>query len=366
MDRYRPPAGTPTDLLETPCLLLDLDALEMNYRTVAGLYQGPGAKMRQHAKNIKAPLLAQMQIWAGGTNGGVCVAKTAEAEVMVEGGIRDVLVTSQVAGEEKLARLCALARIASITVAVDDPRQVQALSRVASRQEVSVGIVIEVNTSMGRAGVRGPEAAVAIARLAGDLPGVVFRGVMSHQTLPGRPDRETRLREGTRYIDTCLAVKAAIEAAGIPVDVVSSGETWTYDVAAQIPGITEVEGGTYALMGTNYTYMDDFRIAARILCTVISRPDTHNAIGDVGLLALAGPGGVLPSVDGLPGVSVAALHDTTIALRSEGPMPLALGDRFLLISGQQDIMVNRWDQYIAVRNGLVEAVWDIPARGCHH
>jgi D-serine deaminase-like pyridoxal phosphate-dependent protein len=118
-------------------------------------------------------------------------------------------------------------------------------------------------------------------------------------------------------------------------------------------------------MGTNYTYMEDFRIAAKVLCTVISRPDSRTAIGDAGLLALAGPGGALPSVEGLPDVSIAAVGDTTTTLRSDGPMPLALSAQFLLLSGQQDIMVNRWDQYVAVRNGVVEAVWEIPARGCH-
>lgn len=280
MDTYRPAPGTPVAELETPCLLLDLDALEHNYRTIATLYRGDGPKMRQHAKNVKAPIAVQMQIEAGGTVGGVCAAKVSEAEALVEGGIRDVLITSQVVGDEKLQRLCALAKRATVTVSVDDVRQVQALSRAATRQGTDVGVVIEVDTSMGRAGVRAADAAVAIARMASDLPGVVFRGVMSHQTLPGRPDRETRFREGKRFMERCVGVARAIEEAGIPVTVVSSGETWTYDVAPSVPGVTEVEGGTYALMGENYSYMEDFRVAATVLSTVISRPDGHTAIGD--------------------------------------------------------------------------------------
>ena len=149
--------------------------------------------------------------------------------------------------------------------------------------------VIEVDTSMHRAGIRQVESGVALAKLATTLPGIAFRGVMSHQTLPGRPDKQTRQIEGRRYMQMCLAVKDAIEAAGIPVEIVSTGETWTYDVAADLPGVTEVEGGTYMLMSSAYSYMDEFHIAAKLLGTVISIPEPGVAIGDVGMWALSSP-----------------------------------------------------------------------------
>jgi 3-hydroxy-D-aspartate aldolase len=307
-----------------------------------------------------------MQMRAGGTVGGVCAAKVSEAEVMVEGGIHDILIANQVVAPEKIARLCALARQADMKVAVDHAHNLRALSDMAQAHGVTLGVVIEVNTSMHRAGIRNPEAGVELAKLAAALPGIAFRGIMSHQTLPGQPDRHTRQVEGRRYMQMCLDVKDAIEAAGMPVEIVSTGETWTYDVAADLPGVTEVEGGTYALMSTAYAYMSEFAIAAKILGTIMSTPRPGVAIGDVGVQALASPNGVLPTVEGLPGVSVEALYDKHIVLRSDGTTPLKVGDTFLLHSGQQDIMVNRWDQYIAVRQGRVEAVWEITARGCHH
>ena len=119
-------------------------------------------------------------------------------------------------------------------------------------------------------------------------------------------------------------------------------------------------------MAWPYMYMDEFDIAAKVLGTVISTPRPGVAIGDVGVRALASPRGVLPAVEGVPGVAVDSLQEEHIVLRSDGEMPLKVGDQFLLQSGQQDIMVNRWDQFIAVRDGVVEAVWDISARGCHH
>ena len=367
MDTYRPLPGTPIQELDTPCLLIDLDSLEHNFQVVADTYRDTEAKMRMHTKNVKSPLVAALQIRAGGTNGGVCTAKTAEAEVMVEGGIDDVLIPNQIVTRDKIARLCALAKRARITVAIDDARNLVDISDVAKAQGSILGVVIEVDTSMHRAGIRRVEQGVELAKMAQSLPGVEFRGVMSHQSVKTEPDRETRFIEGRRFIQMCMDVVDAIRAEGIPVEIVSTGETWTYDVAAGVPGVTEVEGGTYALMSTMLDYMDDFRFAAKVLSTVISVPRPNIAIGDVGVRALASsPPGTLPSLEGLPGAAVEELHENHIVLRSDGPMPLRVGDTFLLRSGQQDIMVNRWDQFIAVRGGLVEAVWDIPARGCHN
>ncbi len=119
-------------------------------------------------------------------------------------------------------------------------------------------------------------------------------------------------------------------------------------------------------MSAAYDYMDEFHLAAKVLGTVTSTPRPGMAIGDVGLRALASPGGVLPRVEGLPGVTVEALHEAHIVLRTDGTTPLQIGDQFILHAGQQDIVVSRWDQMIAVRQGIVEAVWDLPARGCHH
>jgi D-serine deaminase-like pyridoxal phosphate-dependent protein len=366
MDLYRPAIGTPMSELDTPCLLVDLDALEHNLQVIADTYRDTQCKMRSHVKNLKTPVLAHQQIRAGGTVGGVCAAKVSEAEVMVEGGIADILVANQIVGRDKIARLCALARQADMKVAVDAAQNLRELSAVAQQYGVTLGVVIEVDTSMHRAGIRQVENGVALAKLATTLPGIAFRGVMSHQTIPGRPDKQTRQIEGRRYMQMCLDVKDAIEAAGIPVEIVSTGETWTYDVAADLPGVTEVEGGTYMLMSSAYSYMDEFHIAAKLLGTVISTPEPGVVIGDVGMWALSSPNGALPAVEGMPGVTVEALHDAHIVLRTDGTTPLQVGAQFLLHSGQQDITVSRWDQIIAVRQGVVEAVWELTARGCHH
>ncbi len=366
MESYRPSIGTPLADLDTPCLLVDLDALDHNFGVIADTYRDTVCKMRTHVKNLKTPVLAHRQIRAGGTVGGVCAAKVTEAEVMVEGGLYDVFIANQIVGRDKIARLCALAKQADMKVAIDNADNVRELSAAAQAHGVTLGVIVEVDTSMHRAGIRETHAGVELAQLATTLPGIAFRGVMSHQTLPGHPDKQTRQIEGRRYMQMCLDVKDAIEAVGIPVDIVSTGETWTYDVAADLPGVTEIEGGTYALMSASYAYMEEFHIAAKVLGTLISTPQPGVAIGDVGSHALASPNGVLPVVEDMQGVTVVALHPDHIVLHTDGSTPLTIGTQFLLQAGQQDIMVSRWDQMIAVRQGVVEAVWELPARGCHH
>src|SRR5919201_1418517 len=170
MENYRPIPGTRLDDLDTPCLLIDLEALEHNLRLIAETYRDSTCKMRAHIKNLKSPILAHMQIRAGGTVGGVCAAKVAEVEGMGEGGINDILIANQVVARDKIERLCALAKHADIKVAVDDPRNLQELSEVARAHGVTIGVVIEVDTSMHRAGVRQISQGVNLAKLAVTWP----------------------------------------------------------------------------------------------------------------------------------------------------------------------------------------------------
>ena len=361
MNSYRPIPGTPIEELDTPCLLVELDAVEHNYRAVAEGYRDTECKMRQHTKNVKSPRLARMQMQAGGTVGGVCCAKVSEAEVMVEGGITDILIANQVAHREKIARMCALAKQADMKVCVDNRDNLHDLSRIAESQGVKIGVLIEVDTQMGRAGVRSHEEAVALAKLAYNLRGVDFKGVMCHENLAEFKDHEDRFKVGREALQICLDAKAAIEAQGVAVEVVSGAETFSFDIAPTMPGITEVEGGTYALGGTRYAYMEQFQVANKVLSTIISTPRAGVAIGDVGSLALSSMGA--DQVDGMPGVTVETLLDDHIVLNT-GATSLNVGDKIKLVPSYQDMLVNRWDQFIAVRDGVVEQVWDIPGRGC--
>ena len=182
------------------------------------------------------------------------------------------------------------------------------------------------------------------------------------------PRRQTttagrRLDEGGRYLEHVVAVKRAIEDAGIPVEIVSTGESWTYDVAATFPDVTEIEGGSYIVMEVPYAFMDEFRYALRVMGRVVARPDERTAIGDVPIDAIGAPNG-LPTLEGVESAKVSALDHHGITLSSETKIPLDIGEPFLLLTHQQDVTVNRWDRFAGVRNGIVEAIIEASARGC--
>ncbi len=367
---YEPQPGTPIEELDTPCLILDMDALDHNMDVIADFYGDRHSKLRGHSKNHKSPALALRQIQRGGTVGGVCAAKVAEAEVMVQGGVASVFVTSEVVAPPKIARLCALADQAEILVACESEGNARDLSEAAVAQGVNVGVVIEQETGLLRCGVQegeqGVESGVALARLVDSLPGLSIKGVMSHQMMAEvSSDYEDRATEAHRLIQPVLDLRDGMIAAGLPVEIVSTGETWSYDIAGDMPEVTEIQGGSYLVMETSYDYMQDFRLAGKVLSSIISVPRPGTAIGDAGARAVCGIKG-LPRVEGRPGVEAVDMDaDRTVFRVAEGA-ELAIGDQVMLLPGQQDAMVSRWDRFIGIRDGVVEAVWDIEARGCHN
>ena len=362
---YRPPLGTPIEQLVTPCLILDLDALEHNIGVIAKLYEKSNCKLRPHIKNHKCPEIAKMQIGAGGTVGGVCTAKVSEAEIMAESGIHDILIANQIVGVGKLARVASLAKRAIITIACDDVTNVINLSAAAVSEDAQINVLVEINTSLNRAGSRSLENAVLVAQKISTMPGLHFEGIMSHQVIDGTPNQAIRFAKANSDITLLLDAKAAIEKSGLSVKTVSTGETWSYDAVAHMPEVTEVQAGSYILLDTSYNYMTDFHIAAKVLGTITSVPRPGFATGDVSIEAMAFPKG-LPIVERPEGVSVSRLtYEQTFLDFSDG-INLGLNEQFILLPAHEDMMVNRWNQYIVVRNGIVEDVWEIKARGMVH
>lgn len=363
-------SGTPISQLDTPCLILDMDALDHNMDVIADYYGDRHSKLRGHSKNHKSPALALRQIQRGGTVGGVCAAKVAEAEVMVQGGVGSVFVTSEVVAPAKIERLCALAHEAEILVACENEANARDISEAAAAQGVDIGVVIEQETGLLRCGVQegeqGVQSGVALAKAINEMPGLSLKGVMSHQMMSETSsDFEDRASEAYRLIQPVLDLREAMIGAGLPVEIVSTGETWSYDVAGDMPEVTEIQGGSYLVMETSYDYMEDFHLAGKILSSIISVPRPGLAIGDAGARAVGGLKG-LPRVEGRPGVEAVDMDtDRTVFQVADG-VELAVGDQVVLLPGQQDAMVSRWDRFIGIRDGMVEAVWDIEARGCHN
>jgi D-serine deaminase-like pyridoxal phosphate-dependent protein len=359
---YKPTIGTSINDLNTPCLIIDLTNLEHNMNHIKEFYSDKTSKLRPHSKNHKTPAIAHLQINTGGTVGGVCASKVSEAEVMVDSGIKSILITSEIVDVNKIRRMNLLAKRSEINVAIDDFNNAEEISKQASQENVNIGLIIEIETGMNRCGVQTPEMALNLAKSIINLPNITFKGLMSHQTINGVPHLEERSLEAHKTIAKVIESKELIEQNNINVDIISTGETWSYDVAASIPGVTEIQGGSYLMMETDYHYMSEFAYSAKILATVTETPDSNTAILNVGMKHISTLKGV-PIIQFPKSCEVVSMNTISTTISTNG-IDVGIGDQVILLPSQQDAMVSRWNEFIGVRDGLVETIWDITARGC--
>jgi D-serine deaminase-like pyridoxal phosphate-dependent protein len=368
----RPPAeiGMPLEKVDTPALLVDLDALERNLRCMADAVAGTGLKLRPHAKTHKSPVIGLLQMAHGAV--GVCCQKVSEAEAMVLGGVPDVYVSNEIVGAPKLARLAALARQARVATCVDDPVHVRGLSEAAQAFGVELRVLVEIDVGANRCGVAPGAPAAALARQVAEAPGLRFGGLQAYQGasqhLRGHAERREAIQAAVAKV---LETKEALERAGIPCECVTGAGTGTFTFERDSGVYNELQAGSYIFMDSDYGKNLDadgqpvrtFEHSLFVYATVMSRPTPERVILDAGLKALSVDSG-MPVVDGMPDVVYARASDEHGRLELSDPKrPLALGDKLRLIPGHCDPTVNMYDWYVGVRNGRVEALWPITARG---
>ncbi|MBC8453380.1 MAG: alanine racemase, partial [Chloroflexi bacterium] len=228
MTEYLPLPGTPLEELDTPCIVVDIDAAERNIAKLQKAADEMGVDVRPHSKTNKSPYWVRKQLAAGAI--GVCCAKVGEAEVMVEAGVPEVMIPNQVIGTRKIARLVALANSANLIVAVEDSGTVDDLSSAASSAGAELGVIVEINVGMDRCGVDG-DGAVELAKQIDGAPGLRFDGLMGYEghTVAER-DYETRKTEAEKAMSILTGAADQIRAAGIEVKLVSAAGTGTYNI----------------------------------------------------------------------------------------------------------------------------------------
>lgn len=349
--------------LDTPFLWVDLDRLESNIAEIAGYLNANGVQWRPHIKGIKTPAIAHMLLRAGAI--GLTCAKLGEVEVMAAAGVRDFLIANQPVGKQKYARLAQLSRTVDVKAAVDSTATLDDLNAAARTAAVEIGLVIEVNTGMDRAGVQPGEPVLALAHAIGKYDNLRLRGLMTWEghTLTIADPTEKR----QAVVDAIRLLRESAElcrAAGIPIEIVSCGGSGTYAITAQEEGITEIQAGGAIFNDIAYTSMRvPTQQALFVHSVVTSRPAPDRIIIDSGWKTL--PGWSQPAQPiGIPGVAhirMSAEHGT-ITLREPNDA-IVVGDRFDFVVGYGDHTVFLHDKLYALRNNVVEAVWPIAARG---
>lgn len=368
MNVYEYEVGLPVSELDTPALLVDIAAVERNIQKMAKFAREAGVALRPHAKIYKGtPIFAWMQIRAGAI--GLTVSKVSEAEVLASGGIRNILIANQVVGGRKIQRLVNLAAYTDIIVAVDSLQNVQALSAAAQARGVMVGVLVEVNIGNNRCGVEPFGPSLELARLVHNSPGLTFRGLMGYDGhLVMMKDFTERDQLSEQCYRLLVETRRYIEDAGLPIEIVSGGGSVTHKPASSVPGITELQVGTYIFMDTTFRDLglSNFELSLSMLATVISRPERPGAddiaILDIGRKAIDLTYG-FPEVKTPTGeiVSMPQEH-SRLKLHTPGPDP-QIGDKVELWVKDANGTVNLHDKIYIIRNGLVEAVWDISGRG---
>ncbi len=360
--------GMPLTDVDTPSLILDLDAFERNLQRLSASLAGRKLMLRPHAKSHKCPQIALRQIALGAV--GVCCQKVSEAEAMVEGGVRDVLVANEVVGAAKLKRLAALAQQAKVAVCADDAGNVANLDAAARAAGVTLDVLVEVNVGANRCGVAPGEPALHIAQAIAACKNLRYAGLQAYQGgaqhLRGVAERRSSIDDAVAGVQKTLAL---IEQAGLPRGKVTGAGTGTYLFEAASQVYDELQVGSYIFMDADYAKNEwtesgipRFEHSLFVWTTVMSRTRHDVAIVDAGLKASSVDSG-MPRVADFPQAEFLKASDEHGVIQMNGAPGFALGDKIRLIPGHCDPTVNLYDHYVCVRGGRVEALWPITARG---
>lgn len=359
----RSPAGADFSRVDTPALMLDLDALRKNIETMAAFFRGKRCRLRPHFKSHKCTRIARLQMDAGAV--GITCAKLGEAEVLADAGIRNLLIANQIVGLLKISRLMELCRRADPMVAVDSVENVKMLSAHADAAGVSLGVLVEVDVGMGRCGVAPGQAALDLARVVASSSGLRFEGLQGYEGhCVDLRDAAERIEKTRAALKLLVETRRLIEHSGMEVNMVSGGGTGTYDINGNCDGIDEVQAGSYAAM--DWWYADirpEFRQAMSILATVISRPRPGVAVIDVGRKGVGAEWGP-PRLKNLADCRVAAYSsEEHMTLQVPEDWGVDIGDRIEIIPSHGCTTSNLYREFIVHRDGKVVDVWPIEGSG---
>jgi D-serine deaminase-like pyridoxal phosphate-dependent protein len=382
--------------LPTPALLINLDIFEHNLRALAAFMKGKPAAFRPHAKAHKSPAIGKLQLASGAK--GLCAAKLGEADVLIRGGIKDVLITAEVVGALKIKRLMDLLAITpDVKAVVDNEQNAIDLSTAALAAKKKLKVLIDVNVGQNRTGVE-PADAEKLAQVIARQKGLELLGLQGYggnnQHIVGFEARRVKELESNAKV---LTARRALEKAGFAVQIVSVGGTGSYNIDADDPGVTEIQPGSYVFMDSHYnkiggktdqgTAFTDFGNSLSVLTTVISRavgvtppaaggagagraaadprPVVGRAVVDAGIKSLSNDESTPEPLD-MAGATYGGSGDEYGAPRFQDQAladKIKVGDRVQITPGHCDTTVNLYNVFFGVRNGVVEHVWPIEGRG---
>ncbi|PYH43097.1 DSD1 family PLP-dependent enzyme [Aspergillus saccharolyticus JOP 1030-1] len=363
---YSPRVGDPLSALDTPSMIVDLDLMESNIHKLFSTLLPTGRHIRPHLKTTKCAALARKLVAAGAT--GCCVAKVSEAEAITAAGFDDILITCEIIGAPKVQRLVALVqKHPKIRIVVDSVVGATAIDEALGKAGVAtpLAVLVDLDVGLHRTGVADAPAAVELARHIAGCKHLKLIGVQGYE---GHVQHvhgfEERRRECLASMAILTGTAEVLRKEGFQIDVVTTGGTGTAEFCASVPGVTELQPGSFIFMDTDYRNAVGgfYANSLTILSTVISRQGKRQVTIDAGLKSLTTDSGLAECKN--VGYVHANLGDEHGALTWEvGAPDLQIGDRVEMIPSHIDPTINLHDVYYAHRKGVIEEIWRVDSRG---
>ncbi len=356
--------------VSTPALTIDLDVLQCNLDQMASYCREHELGLRPHTKTHKTPEVARMQVERGAV--GLTVAKVGEAEVMAAAGFDDILLAYPIYGAEKLRKLVTIAKTRRLLVSLDAEATASELSRAASEQGATVGILVEFDVGLRRCGLEAGPACVELAKRAERMPGLKFRGLMTYSGNIWGMEGERR-EEAKRVAERVEHALRAFAEARMPVEIVSGGSTPSARLSHHITGLTEIRPGTYVYNDLNTFYQGACRLedcAARVVTTVVSTAVPGRAMIDAGSKTLSsdllgsGPKSGYGYVVEAPDAALFKLNEEHGHLDiTNSNHRFQVGEVLTVIPNHVCTCVNMHDEVLLIRKEQVVGSWRVAARG---
>ncbi|PLN81900.1 hypothetical protein BDW42DRAFT_168082 [Aspergillus taichungensis] len=363
---YAPKVGDRVDDLDTPSMIVDLDAVEANIKKLMDQLLPTGLNIRPHLKTTKSAVVARKLVDAGAKGG--CVAKVSEAEAIAAAGFDDLLITCEIVGPAKVRRLIDLfRRHRGIRIVVDSAVGATAINDALAAAGIDdpIAVLIDLDVGLHRTGVQPGDAALALAHHVAGLKHLRLIGVQGYEGhLQHLHDREDRRTQCLQSMQTLTGTADALRAEGFAIEVVTTGGTGTAEFCATVPGVTELQPGSFIFMDTDYrnavgTFYSN---SLTILSTVVSQQGPRAVTIDSGLKSLTTDSGLAECKDSR--YTYGVLGDEHGSLTwEEGTPPLSVGDRVEIIPSHIDPTVNLHDFYYAYRGGIITEIWPVDSRG---
>ncbi|MGB7183269.1 MAG: DSD1 family PLP-dependent enzyme [Burkholderiaceae bacterium] len=361
--------GMSLDEVSTPALIVELDPLEENIRQMRRFIQQRNIRHRAHAKTHKSADIARLQMTMGGACG-VCCQKVSEAHALINQGIDNVLISNQVVAPEKIDLLAKLSKRARVQVCVDDPSNVAALSGAALREQSVIECLVEINNGAGRCGVEPGPAAVSLARLITEAPGLKFSGIQAYDgSAQHITNFEGRRERVAAAISMAKLTVDLLNEAGFDCEIIGGAGTGSYPFESNSGLYNELQCGSYIFMDADYQRVHDstgqplgeFRNSLFIWTSIMSVAVPGIAVCDAGLKAHSVDSG-LPVVFGRSDVEFLKCSDEHGVIRDPDGV-LKLNEKLKLVPGHCDPTCNLYDWYVGIRGNQVECLWPVTARG---